>query len=220
MKPNESPSGRRHHRLAAHSGLPGLARPRRVRLPDRHRGTLCLRRPGHRTVSAGGALVLGTFSEDGPNHCSGLPTPATPPASWPKCSRPASLSSTACGKPIGPRQASSSRSRGSSSAAPKRSTVVGLQRSELESLGLGAARGMHLRCPSENYLNVRLCCWACGRRLLPRPWSCRRPADRYAGYETLTGPIGRTGEHTSSRLRCSACRWCRQSRCSRITPGP
>ena len=135
MKPNESPSSRRHHRLAAHSGLPGLARSRRVRLPDRHRGTLCLRRPGHPHGQRRRCLVLGKFAEDGPNHCSGLPTPATPPASWPKCSRPASLSSTACGKPIGPRQASSSRSRGSSSAAPKRSAVVGLQRSELESLG-------------------------------------------------------------------------------------
>lgn len=135
MKPNESPSGRRHHRLqltrayqvwhdrAVFDFLTDTAE--RCAYVDL----------ATRTVSAGGALVLGTFAEDGPNHCSGLPTPATPPASWPKCSRPASLSSTACGKPIGPRQASSSRSRGSSSAAPKRSAVVGLQRSELESLG-------------------------------------------------------------------------------------
>jgi hypothetical protein len=26
-----------------------------------------------RTIRAGGVLILGTFAEDGPNHCSGLP---------------------------------------------------------------------------------------------------------------------------------------------------
>ena len=68
-------------------------------------------------ISPGGALVVGTFAEDGPTQCSGLPTAATPSKAWPTGSQPASNSSSTSTNLTRPRPEPGNDSPGSSSVA-------------------------------------------------------------------------------------------------------